>query len=144
MQLSDPYDIEIIKHSYLAKGGLIKGELYFSGIVHLSSSLEGALTVEESGRLIIEREGAVKGSIRAGYLEIFGTFEGEIYSKGIVIIRPSARVIGSINCDKIVIYPGALLNLKANTGFKLGEAKAELLAEPKLEPKLEDAEKTSN
>lgn len=97
--------------SILGKDSILKGEFELSGMVKISSTLEGTLKMGPDGRLTIEPQGFIKGKIFCNHIEILGTFEGEIVSQGKVVIRPSARVFGQIKAKSLAIFPGACVNI---------------------------------
>jgi cytoskeletal protein CcmA (bactofilin family) len=75
--------------------------------------VEGSIIVEAAGKLVLERGSFVKGKIKAIDLDIFGTVEGDIECSGLLSIRSSAQVQGSIKSGRLVIYPGAIVEMTA-------------------------------
>jgi len=101
--------------SFLGRGLKLKGEFHLSGIVKIASEIEGTLYIQSPGKITIERNGQITGTIYCHDLEIFGLFEGTIEAEGQVILQPSAQVSGKINTQNITIYPGAIVNIDGNT-----------------------------
>lgn len=108
-------DFQGFHYNILGAKSKIKGDLVLSGDAIITSHIEGNIHIHEEGRLILERGSYVKGKISAIDLEIFGQVEGDIECKGLVAIRSSAQVQGSIKSARLVIYPGAIVDMNANS-----------------------------
>lgn len=93
----------------------ITGDLVLSGDSIINSQVNGSIHIQDKGKLILERGSFVKGKIKAIDLEIFGTVEGEIECSGLVSIRSSAQVQGQIKSGRLVIYPGAVVEMQAQS-----------------------------
>lgn len=107
-------DFKEFHYNILGVNSQIKGELILSGDSIITSHIEGTIEVKDEGKLVLERGSFVKGKIRAVDVEIFGNVEGEIYCTGTVSIRSSAQVEGFIKSGKLVIYPGAIVEMQAS------------------------------
>jgi cytoskeletal protein CcmA (bactofilin family) len=108
-------DFKNFQYNVIGSQSSIKGNLELSGDTIISSFIEGTIEIKDKGQLILERGSLVKGKIKAINLEIYGSFEGEIECSGLVSIRSSAHVIGQIKSDRLVIYPGAIVEMQANS-----------------------------
>jgi cytoskeletal protein CcmA (bactofilin family) len=108
-------DFKNFHYNVIGSQSIIKGDLILSGDSIINSYIEGTILVSDNGKLILERGSLVKGKIKAVDLEIFGTVEGEIECSGLVSIRSSAQVIGEIKSDRLVVYPGAIIEMSAQT-----------------------------
>lgn len=91
------------------------GDLVLSGDTIINSVVEGTIEIVDQGKLILERGSIVKGKIKAIDLEIFGSVEGEIECSGLLSIRSSAYVQGQIKSGRLVIYPGAVVEMSASS-----------------------------
>lgn len=109
------YDFRSLNYNILGSKSSFKGDIVLKGDSILSSHLEGSIEIVENGKLTLERGSFVKGKIKAIDLEIFGEFTGEIECSGTVSIRSNAKVSGSIKSGKLVIYPGALVDMNASS-----------------------------
>lgn len=89
----------------------IKGDLILSGDTIINAFVEGSIEVQEKGKLVIERGSNIKGKIKAIDVDIFGNVDGEIECSGLVSIRSSAVVSGQIKAGRLVIYPGAIVEM---------------------------------
>ena len=111
----DDKDFRDFHYNVLGSQSQITGNLILSGDAIVNSRIEGSIEVVGEGKLILERGSFVKGKIKAINLEIFGTVEGEIECSGLVSIRSSAQVQGEIKSGRLVIYPGAIVEMNASS-----------------------------
>ena len=108
-------DFRDFHYNVLGAKSKITGDLILSGDSIINSIIEGTIEVQEQGKLILERGSIVKGKIKAIDLEIFGSVEGEIECTGLLSIRSSAFVQGKIKSGRLVIYPGAIVEMDATS-----------------------------
>lgn len=113
--MMDDKDFKDFNYNVLGTKSQIIGNLILCGDSIINSSIEGSIEVMEQGKLILERGSYVKGSIKAIDLEIFGIVEGIIHCSGTVSIRSSGQVQGEIHSGKLVIYPGAIVEMTARS-----------------------------
>ena len=106
-------DFKNFQYNVIGSQSSIKGDLILSGDSIVNSIVEGTIEIKDKGKLILERGSLVKGKIKAIDIEIYGTVEGEIECSGLVSIRSSAQVMGEIKSDRLVIYPGAIVEMRA-------------------------------
>lgn len=107
-------DFKDFHYNVLGAKSNITGDLILSGDTIINSRIEGTIEIRENGKLILERGSFVKGKIKAIDLEIFGIVDGEIECSGLVSIRSSAQVQGNITSGRLVIYPGAIVEMQAS------------------------------
>ena len=108
-------DFRQFHYNILGTNSRVKGDLTLSGDAIITSHIEGSIEVLDQGKLILERGSFIRGKIKAIDLEIFGKVEGDIECSGLVSIRSSAEVTGSIKSSRLVIYPGAIVEMKASS-----------------------------
>jgi cytoskeletal protein CcmA (bactofilin family) len=108
-------DFKNFHYNVLGAKSRINGDLILAGDAIINSQIEGSIEVIGQGKLILERGSFVKGKIKAIDLEIFGTVDGEIECSGLVSIRSSAEVRGQIKSGRLVIYPGAVVEMNASS-----------------------------
>src|SRR5690606_11616385 len=102
-------DFRDFHYNVLGSSSKVVGDLILCGDTIITSEIEGSIEIKDEGKLILERGSRVKGKVSAIDLEIFGTVEGEIHCTGLVSIRSSAHVSGTIKSGRLVIYPGAIV-----------------------------------
>lgn len=108
-------DFKDFHYNVLGAKSKITGDLVLSGDAIINSEIQGSIEVTGEGKLILERGSVVKGKIKAIDLEIFGTVDGQIECSGLVSIRSSAVVQGEIKSGRLVIYPGAVVEMNASS-----------------------------
>jgi cytoskeletal protein CcmA (bactofilin family) len=113
--LINDHDFRQFHYNILGVKSQVIGNLILSGDAIITSSIEGSVEVIDTGKLVLERGSFVKGKIKAINLEIFGRVEGEIECSGLVSIRSGAQVIGTIKSARLVIYPGAIVEMTADS-----------------------------
>ena len=91
----------------VSSGSVLEGRITSPDIITVSGYVKGELNASE---IVIEREGAVKGSIFAEHLIIIGNFEGEVSSNKITIAS-SGSVKGKLSYKRVAIDDGALLDV---------------------------------
>jgi cytoskeletal protein CcmA (bactofilin family) len=111
----DDQDFKNFHYNVIGGKSSITGDLTLSGDSIINSQIHGNIQILDKGKLILERGSFVKGKISAIDLEIFGTVEGEIECSGLVSIRSSAQVQGQIKSGRLVIYPGAIVEMQAQS-----------------------------
>ncbi len=111
----DDQDFRKFHYNILGVKSQVIGDLILSGDAIITSSVEGSIEVRDHGKLILERGSFIKGKIKAIDLEIFGQVEGEIECSGLVSVRSSANVVGTIKSARLVIYPGAIVEMTADS-----------------------------
>lgn len=111
-------DFRQFQYNVLGAKSVVKGDLILSGDSIITSTIEGSIEVKDTGKLILERGSRVLGKINAIDLEIFGEVDGDINCSGLVSIRSSGKVSGSIKSARLVIYPGAIVEMTADSQEK--------------------------
>lgn len=109
------HDFRQFHYNILGVKSQVIGDLILCGDAIITSSIVGSIVVQDSGKLVLERGSFIKGKIKAIDLEIFGQVEGDIECSGVVSIRSSAQVTGSIKSARLVIYPGAIVEMTADS-----------------------------
>lgn len=101
--------------TYIGKKNSLKGEFIFIDQTHIAGNVEGAITMKENHRLTLEIGSTIHSKVQCFDLDIYGTFEGEIHSHGLVTFYPSAHFDGIITAKNIEIFPGAVVNMQGQT-----------------------------
>ena len=117
--IHESIDVKKMNFSFFGKGAVLSGVFRLKGITHLNSRLDGEITMEDKGRLIIEDEGIFTGSFRGHDIDIFGTVDATLVATGKVTIHSTARVSGNIRANEIVVNPNSHVNMKADTNERL-------------------------
>lgn len=106
-------DIKESNYSLIGKECYIKGDITLVGNTHIYSKIDGDITHTDNSTLVLEYSARIKGNINATDVVIIGKFKGKLVATGKVIIQPTARVTGEIECHNLIVQPGAFLEIKA-------------------------------
>lgn len=90
----------------------ITGDLLLSGPTTICGEVEGLIST--SSRLVLDRNSKMIGTINGHDVEITGFFKGEIYCTGTLSLRAGSEVAGTIKANKLVIYPGAVVDMEGS------------------------------
>ncbi len=95
----------------LGKNTRLKGDIQFSGLMHLDGQVEGSVIAEnDNDTLTISENGGVKGTIKAGNLVINGTIDGDVTASGKIEVLSQARISGNIYYTNIEMEAGSQVN----------------------------------
>lgn len=108
-------DFRDFRYNVLGAESTINGEIVLSGDAIITSRIEGSIEMKGAGRLVLERGSFVKGRIKAQDLEVFGVIEGDVECTGTISVRSSAKLSGTLKSGKLVIYPGAIVEMDVVT-----------------------------
>ncbi len=95
--------------SIINKGCTLSGTFDFKGYLIVAGTMEGVLHAES---VITEEGSTVKADITAKHLTIAGIFEGNLAVTGVLTLLGTAHVRASIQCGKLVVEEGGILNGK--------------------------------
>jgi len=95
-------------YSRIEKGTSIKGNIKSKTDIRLDGELDG--NVSTSGKVIIGREAVVKGKIQCEQLDIEGQFTGELVARGILNLKGTAVLEGTVSIGKLIVDSGANFN----------------------------------
>jgi len=98
----------------IGRGIELKGELSFSGGLHIDGRVIGSIknTEASSGRITLSREGIIDGDVTTCNAEINGVVNGDIHATGCVVLHPHSHVSGNVYYERIEIRRGACINGK--------------------------------
>ncbi|MDX1804679.1 MAG: polymer-forming cytoskeletal protein [Alcanivorax sp.] len=100
-------------HTLIAPSATIKGDIEFSGGLHVQGTVEGSISVgKEGGRLIIGESGMVKGEINVPQVVINGKVEGDVHATENLELAEKAAVEGNVYYLMIEMVMGARVNGK--------------------------------
>ncbi len=97
--------------SLIARGTVIRGDVRFSGMLHLDGRVEGAVLAEEEGAVFtLSENGHVAGEIRVPNAVINGHVQGDIYAAERLELAPQARINGDVHYHTLEMAAGAQVN----------------------------------
>jgi len=90
----------------------IKGEIIFSGGLHIDGQINGNITaIEDSGAVLtLSEQGSIKGEVRVPNVILNGTVQGNVYAEEHIELALNARVTGNVYYNLIEMAMGAEVN----------------------------------
>ncbi len=92
----------------IAQGTKIIGDLEGKGCFRIDGIVEG--TVKTPGKVVIGKDGFVKGNLECENADIEGKFTGKLLIKNTLSLRSTALVEGEAVVTKLTVEPGATFN----------------------------------
>jgi cytoskeletal protein CcmA (bactofilin family) len=92
---------------FVGSGSDLSGEIAFKGVMHLDGTFSGLVTSDD-GTLVVGASGEVDASIEVATAQIHGTVKGDISAKELVVLKPTAIVMGDIETPSLRIEDGAV------------------------------------
>ncbi len=96
----------------IGHGTEIKGDLSFSGGLHLDGVIKGNLTTnrDDAATLTVSEDGAIEGDVRVPNVILNGAVIGDVYASGRVELAAKARVTGTVYYNLLEMAMGAEIN----------------------------------
>lgn len=90
----------------------IRGDLYFSGGLHIDGKVKGNVIAFEgnASTLILSSQGEIEGEVRVSHLMLNGTVKGDVYCSDSVELASEARVQGNVYYNLLEMAMGAEVN----------------------------------
>jgi cytoskeletal protein CcmA (bactofilin family) len=97
--------------SLISHGTIIRGDVRFTGTLHLDGRIEGTVLGEGSGAVFtLSEHGQVQGEVRVPHAMINGQVNGDIYASERLELAAQARVIGDVRYNSLEMAAGAQVN----------------------------------
>jgi cytoskeletal protein CcmA (bactofilin family) len=101
-----------------------EGNIESEGTVRIDGKVKGDLKI--NGEVFVASSAIIKGNITSGNINLSGTLEGNIYSKGILKLLSTAKLYGDIRVHSFVAEEGAIFEGKCSMeAAGLGDAASE-------------------
>lgn len=96
----------------VGQGTEIKGNLVFTGGLHVDGSIIGNVVAEEgsSAILILSEFGRIEGEVKVPNMVLNGEIVGDVYGSTRVELAPKSRIKGSVYYNLIEMAIGAEVN----------------------------------
>jgi cytoskeletal protein CcmA (bactofilin family) len=93
---------------------VIRGDIAFSGRLHIDGTVEGNVTAEADGKamLTLSSTGAIKGNVNVPYIILDGPVTGSVVAKEHIELAARAKVEGDVHYVLIEMAMGAEVNGK--------------------------------
>src|ERR1700750_2417436 len=100
--------------SLIARGVTVRGDVHFSGALHLDGTIEGSVHADPAGDglLTISETGRVIGHVEVPHAVINGGVTGDIAIAERLELAPLARVDGDVHYQVLEMAAGAQVNGK--------------------------------
>ena len=98
----------------IEKNTIIKGDITSKADFRIDGKLEG--NVKTSGKVVIGKDGFIKGKVECVNADIEGNFNGELYVTELLALKTSAKIEGTVNVSKLSVEPGATFNASCTMG----------------------------
>jgi cytoskeletal protein CcmA (bactofilin family) len=97
----------------LGKAANLKGDLEFSGGLHLDGRVLGNVrSAENGGALSVSESGLIEGNVEVTSIVMNGTVNGDMYARERLVLGEKARVNGNVYYGVIEMAPGAVITGK--------------------------------
>mgnify|MGYP000329855363 CR=1 FL=1 len=98
----------VLERNVVAKKTSIVGDIHSEGDFRIDGNLEGSIRAD--GRVIIGKEGHVKGMIECTNADIEGQVTGDISVSNMLSLKSTAIIHGDVVIGKLTVEPGASFN----------------------------------
>lgn len=98
----------VLERNVIAKKTVIIGDIKSEGDFRIDGVVEGS--VRAKGRVIIGKEGKVKGLIECSNAEIEGEVSGNLVVSNMLTLKSEATINGDVVIGKLTVEPGATFN----------------------------------
>lgn len=98
--------------SLIARGTTIRGDVEFSGALHLDGCIDGAVLAADDGNAVftLSAEGQVIGEVRVPNAVVNGTVKGNIVATERLELATQARIEGDVHYRVLEMAAGAEIN----------------------------------
>ncbi|AND70182.1 hypothetical protein ATSB10_27280 [Dyella thiooxydans] len=97
--------------SLVARGTTIRGDLYFTGALHLDGCIEGAIVAEtDDAVLTVSEHGQVIGEVRVPHAVINGRIDGNVLSDARLELAAQTCITGDVHYRLLEMAAGAQVN----------------------------------
>jgi cytoskeletal protein CcmA (bactofilin family) len=97
--------------SLIARGTLVRGDLHFTGALHLDGRIEGAVIAEaEDAMLTLSEHGHIQGEIRVPHAMINGRIDGNVVVAIRLELAAQACITGDVHYQLLEMAAGAQVN----------------------------------
>ncbi|MEM8763548.1 MAG: polymer-forming cytoskeletal protein [Bacteroidota bacterium] len=98
----------------IEKNTKIKGDITSEADFRIDGKLEG--NVKTSGKVVIGKDGYIKGKVECVNADIEGKFNGELLVSDLLSLKANAVIEGTVSVAKLAVEPGATFNASCTMG----------------------------
>ena len=96
------------ERNIIAKNTSLVGDIKSDGDFRVDGKIEG--TIKTTGRVVIGKDGFVKGTIECTDADIEGNFSGKLIVDQVLSLKSTANISGDVILGKLSVEPGAAFN----------------------------------
>lgn len=98
-------------NTLIAEGTVIRGDVHFSGGLHLDGVVEGAISAEGADAvLMLSEKGRIAGEVRVSNAVLNGHVQGDVFIGERLELAANARVEGNVHYKVLEMAAGAQVN----------------------------------
>lgn len=112
--------------SIIGAGNTIIGDIESNGDIRVDGIVKG--NVYSKAKVLIGPSGFIEGNMHSNEADVAGHVQGNINTKGLLILKGNACVTGDINTTKLFIEPTVSFNGQCQMGANVVELMSELPA----------------
>ncbi len=95
----------------VGKNTTVKGDVAFSGGLHIEGKIQGNVSAEDEGSiLILSENGVIEGEVHVPNMVLNGLVQGDVHASQRVELAPRSRVHGNVYYNLIEMAMGAEVN----------------------------------
>jgi len=95
---------QMADRNIISKNTTFIGDIISEGDFRIDGTIEG--TIKTSGRIIIGKEGLIKGKATCSNADIEGSVSGELNVDNLLTLKTTANIQGDVTMDKLSVEPG--------------------------------------
>jgi len=103
---------KLSSRNVISGGTKIIGDLVSQGDFRIDGTLEG--TLKTDGRVIIGKNGFIKGNVECTNADVEGKFSGDFMVANTLTAKSTANITGNVNVGQISTESGATFNATCN------------------------------
>ncbi len=111
----------IMERNRISTNSVFKGVISSDGDFRVDGVVEGELIT--TGKVIIGPSGKITGTLKCLEADIEGFFEGILEVKHELNLKTSAKVIGEVVMESLIVSPGAVFNANCKMAIPIKELK---------------------
>lgn len=100
-----------------------KGEVISKSDFRIDGELDGE--IQTVGKLVIGRNGIIRGKVVCENADVEGRIEGTLLVKNVLSLKSTAYIEGEVEVNKLSIEPGAVFNVACKMGQTKNDGKIE-------------------
>lgn len=124
-----------VTETVIPHGTTVHGTIQGRNGVRVAGFFEGEINVE--GWVWIDKQGEVRGTVKAPEVIIEGQIQGDIESSEKIEVRASGRVTGNIRCNTLAMAEGCFFQGQVKMPGEVSQPQAAVGKKPSAEDGLE-------